>query len=257
MLEAQDRADRTDEANARRFEALEREIKDMKEKSKVMEQNNNDYEKRFAALEASSNCFCHIQNRCIFVYKRDRLQMETQRDRNIIGEGNVAAHSPSAVTQAALYRDRVREDFKVFLGLYELDPEKVLGCQNHMPTLKVLERHASLKIEGVEIPRELQRAYSEFVSLLETNGRQDYLHNIQSPEFRAYMRFWGISHTLVWDKAEWAIDGTQMTDGAGMPITLFGMIKSTHERRPTQLCSTVRRQTSGHHPRRVETHMPE
>ncbi|KAI9884966.1 MAG: histone methyltransferase set1 [Watsoniomyces obsoletus] len=190
MLEAQDRARRTDEANAQRFEALERKIKDIEEK-------NNDSEKRFAALESSSNCFRQIQNRCISVYKRDRLQTETHRDRNIIGEGNVAASGPSAVTQAALYRDRVRADFKVFLGLYELDPEKVLEYQNDMPTLKVLERHAYLKIEGVEIPPELQHVYLEFVSLLETNGRQDYLHDIQSPEFRAYTKFWGISNTLV------------------------------------------------------------
>ncbi|KAI9886980.1 MAG: hypothetical protein M1823_001196 [Watsoniomyces obsoletus] len=33
-------------------------------------------------------------------------------------------------------------------------------------------------------------------------------------------------------KAEWTIDGTRMTDGGGMPITLFEMIKSTHRRRP-------------------------
>ncbi|KAI9883759.1 MAG: hypothetical protein M1823_004460 [Watsoniomyces obsoletus] len=190
MLEAQDRARRMDEANAQRFEALEREIKAIKVK-------NNDYEKRFAALESSANCFVNIQNCCISVYKRDRLQIATQRDYDIIGQGNWAAHGPSAVTQAALYRDRVREDFKLFLGLYGLDPDTVLNYQNHLPTLKVLERHAYLKMEGVNIPTELQDVYLEFVSLLETNGRHDYLDDIRSPECQAYTKFWNISKSLL------------------------------------------------------------
>lgn len=78
------------------------------------------------ALKATTETYYAVRNRFFAIYIRDSRAVLSQEDRELIHQGNIAAHEGNPVVDAMMFKRSIRTDESTFIRLYGLGWSKVL-----------------------------------------------------------------------------------------------------------------------------------
>lgn len=119
VLENQDNMMMLIKSNSDQIASSSDQIASLQQKVELLESEVN-------ALKATTDSYFAVRSRFFAVFLRDRIGKINRADQNLINEGNFAAHGGDPLTDAMMFKKRIRTDDKTFALLYGMSWARVI-----------------------------------------------------------------------------------------------------------------------------------
>ncbi|KAK2765371.1 hypothetical protein FQN54_008217 [Arachnomyces sp. PD_36] len=172
------------------------EIQDLQIKG--LDQQYKEMDAQISRLNRQSDPYLTDRGRVINVYWRDSRGYEDEECARRIGLANNIVHEGDAATDAHLFNTGRRTEIFLFKEIYGVDPGTVKTLEENkmFDTIRVLNsratrvlRAAALQHRKVDPPAPVERAFQDFVQVLEKDPKGDPLER-DSDLGRVYTAFW-------------------------------------------------------------------